>query len=822
MRPAILSMQRGRSIALGVLLAASALPAGIGSAVLPVHAAGCSAWMDTTKTPDQRAHALLAAMTQADKLAMTSAPTLYGPIGWLHFGVAGYIPSPDTALCIPDLVLNDAGQGVGDFMTGTTAFPAPISQASSWDPGAQQAFGAALGAQAWAKGVNVQLAPGIETDRVPLNGRNFEYMSEDPYLAGQTGAAVVRGIQSKNVIATVKHYVANSQEATRTTVSSDIDERTLHELYLPQYEAAVQQGGAGAVMCAYNRINGVYSCQNPQTLLTDLEQQIGFSGFVMSDWGGTHATAGSANSGLDMEMGSATYFGPALGAAVQAGQVPQSRLDDMVLRILRSMFAVGLFDHPVAQGAPAQALAAATPTDTPDQNTLSGQIAERGMVLLKNQDGVLPLPAPAKRIAVIGGPATLPDALYTYNGGGSGHIPEAGYKPNVIPPLTGMQALAATKSDVITFANGNAPQFADAVAAAAAADVAVVFVYDQETEGTDRPSLSLPPEGTSCLLLTGCTAGQGYNQDGLVSAVAAANPNTVVVLETSGPVLMPWLSNVKGVVEAWYPGQDEGDAIAAVLFGDVNPSGKLPQTFPSRAADLPQLSNPALFPGVSRPGDTAGPHTAYTEGLDVGYRWFDDHGITPMFPFGHGLSYTTFGYSNLQVASATSADGVAQVAFDVTNSGKVAGSEVAQLYVGAPALNYAGEPLRQLRGYSRVTLDPGQTRHVVLQVNTRAVSYWDVTNHGWKVESGCHPVLVGSSSRDIRLQAPGIDGSMQACAAAAVVPAAPPSATVALANTSSSAVPTLPAALAATGLLTVWTLRRRRMRRASARASRGE
>lgn len=802
--------RRGPTIALGLLLAVSAMPVGMGLRVLPARAAGCSAWMDTTKTPDQRAHALLGAMTQADKLALTNAPAQYGPIGWAHYGVAGYIPSPDTSLCIPDLVLNDAGQGVGDFMTGTTAFPAPIAQAASWDPSAQQTFGAALGAQAFAKGVNVQLAPGIETDRVPLNGRNFEYMSEDPYLAGQTGAAVVRGIQSSNVVATVKHYITNSQETTRNTESSDIDERTLHELYLPQYEAAVQQGGAGAVMCSYNRINSVYACENPQTLTTDLKQQIGFQGFVMSDWGGTHSTAAAANGGLDLEMGSATYFGSALGSAIQAGKVPQSRLDDMVLRLLRSMFAVGLFDHPVAQGAPAQALAAATPTDTPDQNTLSGRIAERGMVLLKNQDGVLPLPAPAKRIAVIGGPAVVPDALYTYNGGGSGHIPEAGFKPNVIPPLTGMQTLGATKTDVITFADGNAPQFADAVAAATAADVAVVFVYDQETEGQDRSSLSLPPEGTSCTL-AGCNPGSGYNQDGLVSAVAAANPNTVVVLETSGPVLMPWLSKVKGVVEAWYPGQDEGDAIAAVLFGDVDPSGKLPQTFPASAADLPLLSTAAEFPGVTRPGDTVGKHVAYADGLDVGYRWYDDHGISPLFPFGHGLSYASFGYSNLRVTSAPSAKGLAQVAFDVTNTGKVAGSEVAQLYVGAPPVNPVGEPLKQLRGYARVTLEPGQTQHVTLQVNTRAVSFWDTATHAWKVEQGCHPVLVGSSSRDIRLQAAGIDGAMQTCggvAAAVSKPAA--AAPPALANTSSSPGSALPAAVASAGLVILGAARRRR------------
>jgi beta-glucosidase len=474
---------------------------------------------------------------------------------------------------------------------------------------------------------------------------------------------------------------------------------------------------------------------------------------------------------MEMNAVQPTYFGSTLVTAVQNGKVSQARLDDMARRIVREMFAIGLFDHPAPQEPQAQA----SVVDTPAANTLAGKIAAEGIVLLKNQGGVLPVPAPAKRIALIGGPTTTPDALYTYNGGGSSHIPEAGYKANVVTPLQGMQAQNVTglHGDVITNANGNAPGFADAIAAATAADVAVVFVYDQNTEGTDKPNLALPREGSFCLLV-GCTTGSGYNQDGLVDAVAAANPNTVVVLETGGPVLMPWADRVKGIVEAWYPGQDEGDAIASVLFGDTNPSGKLPQTFPRSASDLTLLSTPAEFPGVTRAGDAVGPHSQYTDGLQVGYRWYDARGIVPLFPFGHGLSYTTFKYSNLQVVSAASASGLAQVAFDVTNTGTRPGAEVPQLYVGAPANNYAGEPLNQLRGYARVSLAPGATQHVTLSVNSRAVSYWDSAAHAWKVETGCHPVLVGSSSRDIRLQAPGIDQALQSCVSAATVSQTPP------------------------------------------------
>jgi beta-glucosidase len=551
----------------------------------PVHAAGCSAWMDASQSADQRALNLLAVMTNTDKAKLTQ----FQDVIWAHGGAAGFIAG-NPNLCIPNLVLNDAGQGVGDQMQQTTAFPAPISTAASWDPAAQQVFGTALGNQAWNRGVNVQLAPAMETNRVPMNGRNWEYYSEDPYLSGQTAAAVSTGLQSQYVIATLKHYVVNSQENNRMTVSSDIDERTLHELYLPQYEAAIKPGpnfaGAGSVMCSYNRINSVYACENYDVLTTDLKQQMGFPGFVMSDWGATHSTVASANNGLDMEMGlfNPTYFGSTLVTAVQNNQVSQARLDDMAKRILREMFAVGLFDHPPT----AEPQAQASVVDTPAANTLAGQIAAQGTVLLKNQSSILPLQAPSKKVAVIGAPAGQAGALITYNGGGSGHIPEVGSKNNVVSPLTGMQTLGTTKGDVITYADGSGPQFADAVAAATAADVAVVFAYDSKSEGVDQANLSLPPDGTVCTLL-GCVPGPGYNQDALISAVAAANPNTVVVLETGGPVTMPWLNQVKGLVEAWYPGQDEGDAIASVLFGDVNPSGKLPQTFPASEADLPSV-----------------------------------------------------------------------------------------------------------------------------------------------------------------------------------------------------------------------------------------
>ncbi|MGZ4216166.1 MAG: glycoside hydrolase family 3 protein [Solirubrobacteraceae bacterium] len=365
-------------VAVGMLVAVCA--------AAPASAAPSCPWTNPKLTANHRAHELVSAMTIDQKIAMLSQAQ---PV-WAHYGAAGFVPG-QPSLCIPDLVLNDAGQGVGDLETDTTAFPAAIAQSSSWDPSLQWRFGAALGWQAWHKGINVQLAPGIEIDRVPVNGRNFEYMSEDPYLAAQGAVAEVRGIRSNPVIATVKHYVANSQETNRMTVSSDVDQRTLEEIYTAPYEAAVKQGHAGSVMCSYNRINGTYACENRDTLTTILKRQFGFTGFVMSDWGGTHSTVEAANAGLDMEMDlkPGQYFTAPLKTAVQDGQVPMSRLDDMVTRIVRTMFAVGIFDHPAA----IEPAAAAANVQRPQDIALARSLSEEGTVLLKNERQVLPSPA---------------------------------------------------------------------------------------------------------------------------------------------------------------------------------------------------------------------------------------------------------------------------------------------------------------------------------------------------------------------------------------------------------------------------------------------
>ena len=704
-------------------------------AAAPASAAPSCPWTNPKLSANHRAHELVSAMTIDQKIAMLSQAQ---PV-WAHYGAAGFVPG-QSSLCIPDLVLNDAGQGVGDLETDTTAFPAAIAQSSSWDPSLQWRFGAALGWQAWHKGINVQLAPGIEIDRVPLNGRNFEYMGEDPYLAGQGAVAEVRGIQSNPVIATVKHYVANSQETNRMTVSSDVDQRTLEEIYTAPYEAAVKQGHAGSVMCSYNRINGTYACENRDTLTTILKRQFGFTGFVMSDWGGTHSTVAAANAGLDMEMDlePGQYFTAPLKTAVQDGQVPMSRLDDMVTRIVRTMFAVGIFDHPAAT----EPAAAAANVQRPQDIALARSLSVEGTVLLKNERQVLPLTGSGKRIEVIGPGAGPAGAQQFYNGAGSGHIPEFGAKPDVVTPLQGITQRALADGDLVTYADGSVP--AAATLAAKAADVAIVFVGSEDSEGVDRSTLDLSSGNCS---LVGCEP-QPVDQDSLISQVAAANPHTIVVLNTGGPVLMPWLNQVEGLLEAWYPGQQDGNAIAALLFGDVDPSAKLPETFPASQSDLPTRT-PQQYPGVN---DAAGiPHATYSEGMLVGYRWYDVKHITPLFPFGFGLSYTTFALRDLHLSPGRGRPALATATFTVADTGPRLGADVAQLYVTDP--RNAGEPPKQLKGFQKVLLKPGARTKAKLALDFRSLAHWSDAAHRWKVSSGCYRVLVGDSSRNLPLSA---------------------------------------------------------------------
>ena len=710
------------AVALFAVLAAGAGTAG---------AASCP-WMNPTLSPNARAEMLLGAMSLSDKIAMTYQQY---PLDY-HYGAAGYIPG-NPSLCIPDLVFNDAGQGVGDAQTGTTAFPAPIAQSASWDPGLQYEFGAALGQEASEKGIDVQLAPGIETDRVPMDGRNWEYASEDPFLSGQTGAAEVKGIQSQHVIVTLKHYIANSQETDRMTDSADVDQRTLEEMYAPQYDVAIHQGGAMGVMCSYNRINSVYACENPQTLKGMLDGQFGFTGMVVSDWGATHSTVASALNGLDIEMNvtPGTYFGPALETAVQDGQVPMSALNDMVLRILRAMFTVGVFDHPPA----AQPEAYAAPVSTPEHVALARTISEEGTVLLKNQDGILPLTGSGQKIALIGPAAGQTGAENEYNGEGSGHIPEFGVVP-VVSPLQGSLSGPRQTATRCSTPTGPPPRTPSRPPRPRMSPWSW-WATPRARGPTARVSRS--PEGRA--LWSGASR-RPSDQNALISAVAAANPNTVVVLDTGGPVLMPWLGQIKGLFEAWYPGQEDGNALAALLFGDVDPSAHLPETFPasetaqpiSTAAQWPGSPSPATASGRTRP--TARGCSSATAGTRLG-----SHAAVPVWL-----------RALLHDVSLLGPDSDADIKrsrgpLQSRDTGSRYGADVAQAYVGMPAST--GEPPLQLKGYQKVWLELGQSKTVSITLPETSFAHWDTTAGRWVVTPGDYTVSVGDSSASLPLQA---------------------------------------------------------------------
>ena len=572
----------------------------------------------------------------------------------------------------------------------------------------------ALGA--WEKGIDILLAPDVNIARVPENGRNFEAFGEDPFLSAQTAVAEIAGIQRNPVIATVKHFPINSQETNRYYVSSNIDDRTLHEIYLPPFAAAVTPGKVGAVMCAYGAVNGAHSCQAPELLTTILRNEWHFHGFVVSDWGATWTTTTAANAGLDLEMPGGVYFTSALSDAVAAGIVTSSTIDDMARGILTSMFERGLFDNPP----PALAGVALSDVSTSADEHVALQTAEEATVLLKNAGGALPLRlGPGMSIALIGAPVGLDGVRPYVAGGGSSYTGGA----NPVSPLQALTARAVKAGATVVADNGTDPTAAANVARQA--KLAVVFAYDQEAEGVDRADLTLP-----------------FGQDQLIEQVAAANPHTIVVLDTGGPVLMPWLDQVAAVVEAWYPGEQDGNAIAGVLLGDVNPSGRLPQTFPPSAGAVP-ASSVEQWPGS---GD--GQDASFSEGLDVGYRWYDANKVTPLFPFGYGLSYTSFAYSHLRIARAgRSPRGVVHRA---EHGSARAGAEVAQLYVDDPRA--AGEPPKQLQGYQRVFLHPGRSARVTIALTRRSFSVWDSTSQAWRTTPGLYRILVGASSRDIRLR----------------------------------------------------------------------
>lgn len=680
-------------------------------------------YLNPAQPAEARVEDLLKRLTVEEKISLlhgdskfttAAIPRLGIPRRWMSDGPHGVREDigPDT--------WNPAGR-TDDF---STCMPALVALAATWNPETATAYGSTIGSEALHRGKHILLAPGLNIQRTPLCGRNFEYMGEDPFLTSRMAVGYIKGVQSQKVAACAKHFAANNHEQDRGSINVEMDERTLREIYLPAFKAAVQDGGVWAVMGAYNKFHGQHCCENDYLLDKVLKGEWGFQGLVVSDWGGAHDTREAVLNGLDLEMGTEKpyaqyYLAQPFLEGIRKGDFPMSVLDDKVRRNLRVMFATGMFD-----GRPTGAL------NTAEHQAKARAVAEEACVLLKNSDNALPLDlSRLKSLAVIGRNATT---LQTHGGDSSGI--KAFYE---ITPLEGLVRRAGDHVN-ITYSAGYGERDSEklieqAVAAARQADVALIIggldhSRFHDTEGTDRKDLLLP-----------------YGQEELIRRVREANPRTIVVLLGGSPMeLGPWLAQVPAVLLAWYPGMEGGNALARVLFGDVNPSGKLPFTFPRRLADSPAHALNA-YPGKEGT-------VRYEEGLLVGYRWFDTKKIEPLFPFGYGLSYTKFEYANLKLVKAAGTNGaVARVEFDLKNTGNRPGAEVVQVYVhqNQPSLP---RPYKELKGFRKLFLKPGETQQISIPLDAGAFAFYDPARGGWVVEKGGYTVLVGSSSQDIRLQ----------------------------------------------------------------------
>ena len=730
-------MRRTVGALLAVVLTAASATALSTTPAATAAADPCAAWMAKSKSPQARADALVKAMSTDQKLHML---TFSDPPWFLYYGTAGHITGID-ALCIPDLVLSDAGSGVAGLQYGTTTFPSGVAQAATWSKKTQRLVGRTIGAEAHAKGINVMLGPGMNIARTPYNGRNFEYFGEDPYLSSQTAVSVIKGIQDNPVIADAKHFALNNQEIDRMTVDARANERVMREIYLPAFEASVKKADVGSVMCSYNKINTKYACENPTLLTKYLRDDWGFDGFVVSDWGAVHSTAASANAGLDLEMHAFAVPTPAtpvtgtggrffdagkLKAAMSRGDLRQSRIDEMVHNIVERMFKHGLFDKRTDQNA----LTFLTDVSTQHQ-AVARKAAADATVMLKNRSHLLPLAkVPGGRtIAVIGWAAGPIGALNSTSGGGSSRT---GLPGKVVSPLEGITTQALANGDRVVYVDGS--NQADAAAAAAVADVAVVVANDGSSEGADRPDLGLHPGICATIFCQNLPV----DQTAMIAAVTAANPSSVVVLDIGAPVKMPWLAQAGAVLVPWYAGLQHGNALADVVYGKAEPGGRLPQTFP---VDEKQASFPkAEYPGV-------GGVAKYTDGLLVGYRAYDAHKRKPLFPFGFGLGYTSFSYKGLTVAPHGH---TVKVSLVVKNTGKRAGSAVPQVYVGFP--RKAGEPVRQLKGFRKLKLAPGQSRRITIRLAPRSFAHWSTKLDHWVIEQGAYQLSVGPDSRTFPLR----------------------------------------------------------------------
>jgi beta-glucosidase len=689
--------------------------------------------MDKTLSPDRRADLVLKELTLDEKIGFVHGNGMPGwerpkPYAYLGNGGAGFVLGVPR-LGIPMIQISDAAYGVrssGENGRYSTALPSNLAAAASWDMQAACAYGALIGRELRAQGYNMTLGGGVNLTREPRNGRTFEYHGEDPILAGTLVGSRMKCEQAQHVMGDMKHYALNDQESGRNEVNAIIGKRAMRESDLLAFQIGIEIADPSGVMCSYNAVNGDFACENKYLLTDVLKKDWNFKGFVLSDWGGTHSTVKASAAGLDHEEPLDDFFGEKLKQAVQAGEVPMSELDDHVHRILRSEFASGIVDDPVRKSV----------VDVEGGFETSRHIAEQSIVLLKNDQGILPLDrAKLHSIAVIGANANTS----MISGGGSAQVDPPGHtatkwKEHVWFPTSPLKAIAAKTPGVTVEVDSGADRAA-AAALAKKSDIAIVFAYQWTSEDMDLPNLSLPE-----------------NQDALIEQVAAANPRTIVVLETGSAVTMPWLNQVRGVLEAWYAGSKGADAVANILFGEVNPSAKLPMTFPRSEADLPHPH--LIVPPPEARGSAAVMKTGeakptfevhYDEGLKVGYKWYDAENKPVLFPFGYGLSYTTFGYSGLKVNPG----GETTVSFTVKNTGSRAGEEIAEVYAALPAS--AGEPPKRLVGWSKVYLNPGESKEVSVAVKPLYLSIYDEASNSWKLLPGSYPFMVGGSSQNLPL-----------------------------------------------------------------------
>jgi beta-glucosidase len=703
-------------------------------------------WMNTSLSPDERAALVVKEMTLDEKIQLLHGTGLAGlgpvsPLAVKSNGGAGYVKEIPR-LGIPAIQMSDAAYGVrnsGENGRYSTALPNNLASAASWDLEGAYEYGALIARELRAQGYNMSLGGGVNLTREPRNGRTFEYLGEDPILAGKLVAAVMKAEKDGHVIGDIKHYAVNDQENGRNAVNVTIDERTMRETDLLAFEIGVRAGDIPAVMCSYNRVNGDFACENKYLLTDVLKKDWGFKGFVVSDWQAAHTVAKASAAGLDHEEPGEIFYGEAFKKAVQSKQVPQSELDDHVHRIVRSMFASGVIDDPPVKSV----------VDVAGGFEIAQKLAENSIVLLRNEQNQLPLNAAnIKSIAVIGAHSDVG----MLSGGGSAQVDPPGGNAIMPPgkgnthwqdhiwfptsPLKNIRAKAPGAN--VQFNAGTDP--ASATALAKNSDVAIVFAHQWESEGMDLETLALSD-----------------HQDDLISAVAAANPHTIVVLENGSPVLMPWVTKVNAVVEAWYPGTRGAEALANILFGDVNPSAKLPITFPKSDADLPHptLVKPPIESTTRDGDDDAWKKIAkglpafqlkYDEDLKVGYKWYDAEKKEVLFPFGYGLSYTTYSYSNFKVTPGKNV----RVTFTVANTGTRAGSEIAQVYAALPAS--AGEPPKRLVGWSKVKLNAGESKDVTVEIDSLYLSVFNAGKHAWELTPGDYTFMAGPSSQTLPLK----------------------------------------------------------------------